>query len=55
MGHVTKFLLIFRNNSRPNEKRNRFEREVKQKVLSYVSIVKNLYNYKNKNFFENFS
>ena len=25
MGHVTKFLLIFRNNSRPHEKRYRSE------------------------------
>ena len=25
MGHITKFLLIFRNNSRANERRYRFE------------------------------
>ena len=47
MGHVTKFLLIFRNNLRPHEKRYRFEtlrNELKDTYLWYFCIVKKMLN-----------
>ena len=44
-GHVTKFLLIFRNNLRLHEKRYRFEMALKR-----VRIVKKISN--SKNFFK---
>ena len=49
MGHVIKFLIIFRNNSRPHEKRYRF------KILGNQTkgIKVRLYYYVAKKFFDN--
>ena len=51
MGHVTKFLLIFRNNLRPHEMRCRFQilgNEIKvMKVSLYCLNIFLFYNYTN--------